>query len=464
MNESNLSNGGLKSSSFASEGEWDVSVFDSTKSNSTALKQVQTGGIWKSISDTAGFGRNPEEFLSKRFEEKGEVFGARILQWPVVFAASHAAVKEVLECKDASSRSGYASFPGLGLFGDAVLFQDGEEHQRLRESLKKSVFADEKLLETSDIAMGVRNRAKQVVAELIKEDMVLEVYEFTKQACADMLRMAFLKSESIEEHETIEKFKQLQSNFWKGTVSSGLNVEVKLGVFKKKSAFSEAQDARETLIEMFSAVDDEFDACPSKCPFGRLLHKQDRLNHMLMFTSSMVVKSVASIVTSFVMLLSAPENQLIRSRLVSELHSDAPETKYLEKVIFEVERLIPPVIGNCRATKRPVVVRGHEIPKNTRLWCSILTANRDPAVFKEPQKFDPSRWDDTNALGHFSFGASLHGCLGRPFARLITSSICREILLAFPSWSISSNSRGFRWLPVARPVDGLPTKFYRKRH
>ena len=90
------------------------------------------------------------------------------------------------------------------------------------------------------------------------------------------------------------------------------------------------------------------------------------------------------------------------------------EPALLPIAIEEVLRFRSPVQTGFRLTRRDVEVHGQVIPAGKRVLAVIGAANRDPAHFAEPNRFDVAR--DPNP--HLAFGHGIHYCLGAPLARL----------------------------------------------
>jgi len=83
-------------------------------------------------------------------------------------------------------------------------------------------------------------------------------------------------------------------------------------------------------------------------------------------------------------------------------------------VVEEVLRLASPVATLFRAARREHTLHGVRIPAGARLAVVYASANRDPAVFRDPDRFDPTRPE----LGeHLAFGFGEHYCVGAGLAR-----------------------------------------------
>ncbi len=87
----------------------------------------------------------------------------------------------------------------------------------------------------------------------------------------------------------------------------------------------------------------------------------------------------------------------------------------IPQIVEEALRFEPPVHGIFRVTKEEVVVAGQTIPAGARVLLCYGSANHDPDVFEDPERFNPFR-DDVSR--HFGFGKGTHFCPGAPIARL----------------------------------------------
>ena len=93
--------------------------------------------------------------------------------------------------------------------------------------------------------------------------------------------------------------------------------------------------------------------------------------------------------------------------------------------VDEALRLIPPVAFMERWTRAPVAIGEVAIGAGEFVGVSVIAANRDPAVFADPLRFDVRRANPRHALS-FSFGE--HHCLGAPLARIETVTAVGRLL------------------------------------
>ncbi len=84
---------------------------------------------------------------------------------------------------------------------------------------------------------------------------------------------------------------------------------------------------------------------------------------------------------------------------------------------------------NMRYAREDVEIDGITIPKGDKISIVIAAANRDPAVFAEPET---GSFDRRNLRQHIAFGFDRHFCLGANLARLETQIMLREIVTRLP--------------------------------
>ena len=106
-----------------------------------------------------------------------------------------------------------------------------------------------------------------------------------------------------------------------------------------------------------------------------------------------------------------------------------PDPAMIEGVIEESMRWEPAVQSCTRFTTEAVEIRGVEISAGETVQCMLGAANRDPAHFPDPDRFDPDR---PNARDHLAFGAGRHFCLGASLARIEAEQALARVFGALP--------------------------------
>jgi pimeloyl-[acyl-carrier protein] synthase len=106
----------------------------------------------------------------------------------------------------------------------------------------------------------------------------------------------------------------------------------------------------------------------------------------------------------------------------------------IPKAIEEMLRYDPPVQMTVRIPYEPTNVGGTDIPSGSLAFIVLAAANRDPAHFPNPDKFDIAREPNE----HVSFGEGIHFCLGAPLARLEGAIAIESMLERFPRLQLAN--------------------------
>lgn len=113
------------------------------------------------------------------------------------------------------------------------------------------------------------------------------------------------------------------------------------------------------------------------------------------------------------------------------------EDRLLDNAIEESLRLEPGAAVVDRYAARDTELAGVAIPAGDLVIVSLAGANRDPAVFPDPDRFDPHR---PNARAHLAFAHGPHYCLGAHLARLEARIALRACLDRLPGLRLDDRS------------------------
>ncbi|SDO06562.1 Cytochrome P450 [Streptomyces sp. cf386] len=122
---------------------------------------------------------------------------------------------------------------------------------------------------------------------------------------------------------------------------------------------------------------------------------------------------------------------------------DAEDPKAIVSAVEEMLRYLSIVhLGRRRTALEDIEIAGHTIRAGDGVILLGELANRDPAVFPDPDRLDLTR----DARHHQAFGVGTHHCLGQPLARMELQVVYPTLLRRVPT------------LRVAADLDELPFK------
>jgi len=101
----------------------------------------------------------------------------------------------------------------------------------------------------------------------------------------------------------------------------------------------------------------------------------------------------------------------------------------MPNAVNEFIRMISPVMYMRRTATRDVEIAGQEIAEGEKVIMYFGSANRDEAMFPDPDKLDIER---ANADKHIAFGYGPHTCIGKRVAQMQLEATYRQILARFP--------------------------------
>ncbi len=362
----------------------------------------------------------------------------------------------------------YKDFMSAFFPGPNILLQDGPQHTASKKRWKQRL--RDTVSETSRLESMVRKLTGERFVEPLLQSVTspsrnttIDLYDAMKSLSWDMLFGIFLDLNREQEKLKFAKMEALQEDLLRGQFSL-FPVSVKTPFWS--SPKSRGLDAVKSLQELLGRRVDDLKrsgsgrskaACPfmqqpqrhhDQKPDEQSFDEDDMVAHLLVFTSSIANKALASLLTAFVMNLflwrdgaaeSSSLAQLIRSQKV-----ETTKARMLQSILSETERLSPPVVGVMRRIKQDIVLArcndGHgsrqldsdyAISNGHDAWLYLAGASRDPEAFEDAGHFVWDRYMSSTdeKLDHgFAFGGGIKACLGKDLTQQICLTIASTIL------------------------------------
>lgn len=137
---------------------------------------------------------------------------------------------------------------------------------------------------------------------------------------------------------------------------------------------------------------------------------------------------------------------LSRNPAVRQLLIDKPDALPIAREEFV--RFFSPVHGMARNAATAVDFHGEEIAAGDRIYLAYSAANRDPAVFEDPNSIIVDRFPNR----HIGFGAGKHRCIGSFQARMMFETMITAVLTRMPDYKVIGKAEGY---PSVGTINGL---------
>jgi cytochrome P450 len=218
--------------------------------------------------------------------------------------------------------------------------------------------------------------------------------------------------------------------------------------------WDEVTKAKASLAHLNTYFDDAFDQRRA-APRGDLLTAlvQAEVDGEVLSRDELLTTALLLLVAGFETTVNLLGNAITHLCADPELQRQAAEADdaWWDRVVEETLRFDSPVQFTGRLVLEPFTFEGVDLAVGQQVAMIIGAANRDPAVFSEPNRFLPER----EQKPHLAFVNGIHFCLGAALARLEGRIGLQRLFRAAPHLQLgtpvrrpSSLLRGYRSMPA----------------
>jgi len=311
----------------------------------------------------------------------------------------------------------------------AIAFSDPPKHTRLRSLVGKAF--------NPHVVEQMRPRIQEIVDGLLDklqgQTRIEFIQDFAEQLPISVV--ADLIGFNKEDHPRIQKWTTYEAGFFGGadiSLESMHQSRTEFLNYIQEQIEQRRQNLGEDLLSALIAVQEEGDRLNDA--------ELEGMVWSLIFAGYETTVNILG--NSLVILLQHPEQlQMLREN-----------PSLVETAVEEILRYDAIAQFVRRVAKEDVEFKGNLIKAGQDVYMWTGSANRDPEVFPDPDRFDITRQHNP----HISFGYGIHLCLGAPLARLETQIALRTILQRVPEFHLAPEGYQRGSNPLIRQLKSLP--------
>ncbi|TAF00242.1 MAG: cytochrome P450 [Oscillatoriales cyanobacterium] len=417
------------------------------------------------MGDTLNFLRD-SQFAKKRHQQYGKIFKTSIFGQPTVFMCGQEANLFVLSHENQYFVVSWPASTKALLGPLSLALQTGADHQNRRKLLYQA-FQPRALAGYTEAMEDITERYLERWAKMSEFAWYPELRNYTFDVACKLLVGIDSGSEMPLGHYF--------ETWCKGLFSIPLDVPW--------TVFGKAKNSRKLMLaELEKIIRDRQQGIPGgNDALGLLISARDdegnslsveELKDQVLLLLFAGHETLTSAIASFCLLVA--QHPDVTAKVRAEQQQFPPtepltleqlkQMTYLEQVLREVLRLVPPVGGGFRTVINACEFGGYEIPKGWSVLYQINQTHQDATVYPEPDRFNPDRFNSERSAKPFSyvpFGGGLRECLGKEFARLEMKLFAARMIRECEWELLPNQDLNLIRVPTPHPRDGLRVKFQR---
>ena len=421
------------------------------------------------IGDTIAFFTNPN-FGSAKHRKYGPVFKTRLLGSPTLFVNGSAANQFIFSNEQQCFQVSWPPSTKALLGNLSLALQTGHEHQSRRKLLAQA-FMPRALSGYLDTMQTI---TEQYAKQWAGQDGTLTWYPELRNYTLDVACKLLVGIDNGSQ-STLGHFFE---DWCAGLFSLPLNLPW--------TRFGKAKRSRVKLLNEVERIIRDRQQAPDlgTDTLGLLLQARDEdgnglsldeLKDQILLLLFAGHETLTSAIASFCLLVAQHPDVL--AKLLAEQQTfgefanngtptleDLKQMPYLEQVLQEVLRLLPPVGGGFRKVIKACEYNGYRIPAGWTILYEINQTHLNPGEYDSPDRFNPDRFATapSNVQSKYRwipFGGGIRECLGKEFARLEMKLFAVHLLRHY-TWELLPNQDLSMAIgPTPHPRDNLQVHF-----